>query len=112
MSNKKILIACEESQLAIENPQGIMSTAYKSPDQIIQPWMFGDPYDKRTCLWLKNLPELLTTKLVNPWRRVKIKAKKSIAEWYSNAKHSERAKIRSRTFPGVAEAMTQWGDFL
>lgn len=56
-------------RVAIENPVGIMSTIYREPDQIIQPYMFGDPYEKKTCLWLKGLPELKPTNLVEPESR-------------------------------------------
>lgn len=95
---------CDCDHVAIENPVGIMSTCWRKPDQIIQPWQFGDPFEKTTCLWLKNLPELKPTKIVEPPPRQKVKGGKSLPEWYSNAKHSDRARIRSKTFPGIAEA--------
>ena len=103
-------IAKNECQkIAIENPVGIMSSVWRKPDQIIQPYEFGDPFEKRTCLWLKGLPKLKATNIVEPPPRQKIKNGKSMPEWYSNAKHSDRAKIRSKTFPGVAQAMVdQW----
>ena len=103
-------IAKNECQkIAIENPVGIMSSVWRKPDQIIQPYEFGDPFEKRTCLWLKGLPKLKATNIVEPPPRQKIKGGKSMPEWYSNAKHSDRAKIRSKTFPGVAQAMVdQW----
>ena len=96
--------------IAIENPIGYMNTHYRKPDQIIQPYQFGDPFEKTTCLWLKNLPKLVPTNVVKPPPRQQVKGGKSLPEWYSNAKHSERAKIRSKTFPGIAKAIAeQWG---
>lgn len=89
---------CEK--IAIENPIGIMSTHYRKPDQIIQPWMFGQGETKATCLWLKNLPELKPTNIVEG-REHRI---------WKMAPGPERAKQRSKTFPGIAEAMAdQWG---
>ena len=105
-------------RIAIENPIGIMSTKYRKPDQIIQPWQFGDKYSKSTCLWLKNLPLLVPTKIVEKGEFIewidKNGKKKRQAKWFyealKNSKNaSERAKIRSKTFPGIANAMaTQW----
>ena len=105
-------------RIAIENPIGIMSTKYRKPDQIIQPWQFGDKYSKSTCLWLKNLPLLVPTKIVEKGEFVewidKNGKKKRQAKWFyealKNSKNAEeRAKIRSKTFPGIANAMaTQW----
>ena len=105
-------------KIAIENPIGIMSTKYRKPDQIIQPWQFGDKYSKSTCLWLKNLPLLVPTKIVEKGEFIefidKNGKKKRQAKWYyealKNSKNAaERAKIRSKTFPGIANAMaTQW----
>ena len=105
-------------KIAIENPIGIMSTKYRKPNQIIQPWQFGDKYSKSTCLWLKNLPLLVPTKIVEKGEFIefidKNGKKKRQAKWYyealKNSKNAaERAKIRSKTFPGIANAMaTQW----
>ena len=105
-------------KIAIENPIGIMSTKYRKPDQIIQPWQFGDKYSKSTCLWLKNMPLLVPTKIVEKGEFIefidKNGKKKRQAKWYyealRNSKNAaERAKIRSKTFPGIANAMaTQW----
>ena len=105
-------------KIAIENPIGIMSTKYRKPDQIIQPWQFGDKYSKSTCLWLKNLPLLVPTKIVEKGEFIefidKNGKKKRQAKWYyealKNSKNAaERSKIRSKTFPGIANAMaTQW----
>jgi hypothetical protein len=101
---------CE--RIAIENPVGIMSSRYRKPDQIIQPWMFGDPYQKSTCLWLKNLPTLTPTDIVERgefklWVDVKTGETKRQATWIYEAKSSVE---RSKTFPGIAKAMAQqWG---
>ena len=97
-------------KIAVENPIGVMSTSYRRPDQIIQPYMFGDPFEKKTCLWLKGLPKLVATNEVEPPARQQLKSGKSMPEWYSNAPKAERSKIRSKTFPGFAKAMAeQWG---
>lgn len=89
---------CEK--IAIENPIGIMSTHYRKPNQIIQPWMFGHGETKATCLWLKNLPELKPTNIVDG-REQRI---------WRMPPSPDRAKERSKTFPGIAKAMAeQWG---
>jgi hypothetical protein len=104
------LVSCPK--VAIENPVGIMSTYYKKPDQIIQPWQFGEPYTKTTCLWLKGLPKLVPTKIVDKGERIVFDSGKSMPKWYSDAFRvppEERARLRSRTFQGIAEAMaSQW----
>lgn len=100
-------------RIAIENPVGCMSTYYRKPDQIIQPYMFGDPFEKKTCLWLKGLPELKATNIVEPPPRKQFDSGNTMPSWYAEAWHlpkEERAKLRSKTFPGVAKAMAeQWG---
>ena len=100
-------------KIAIENPVGIMSTAYRKPNQIIQPYMFGDPYEKRTCLWLIGLPKLQPTNVVEPEPRIQYASGKTMPGWYANAwklPKEERAKLRSTTFDGIAQAMAeQWG---
>lgn len=102
---------CEK--IAIENPIGIMSTTYRKPDQIIQPWMFGDAFEKKTCLWLKGLPPLIPTNIVKPEERIKFESGKTMPKWYTdlwNLPKEERARERSKTFPGIAKAMAeQWG---
>lgn len=101
------------SKICIENPVGIINSCYKKPDQIIQPYMFGESAEKRTCLWLKELPKLLPTNVVLPPPRKQYKSGKSMPEWYAEAwklPKDERSKLRSMTFPGVAKAMAeQWG---
>ena len=101
---------CEK--IAIENPVGIMSSEWRKPNQIINPWQFGDAFEKKTCLWLKGLPELQPTNIVEIPPRKKFDSGKSMPSWYAEAWHlpkEERAKLRSKTFPGIAKAMAeQW----
>lgn len=111
-----MLANCDK--IAVENPIGIMSTIYRKPDQIIQPFQFGHHVRKATCLWLKNLPPLVPTDVVDPgeldengftiggaMRWATDENGKTIA-WND----PRTAKIRSKTFPGIARAMAeQWG---
>ena len=88
-------------KVAIENPIGIMSTKWRKPDQIIQPWQFGHTETKATCLWLKGLPLLQPTKLVQPL----------FHSVHREPPGPNRWKNRSRTFQGIADAMAeQWGN--
>lgn len=100
-------------KIAIENPVGVMSTSYRRPDQIIQPWMFGDAVEKKTCLWLKGLSKLTPTNVVTPPPRTEYESGKTMPAWYAEAwklPKEERSKVRSKTFPGFAKAMAeQWG---
>ena len=101
---------CE--RIAIENPVGIMSSEWRKPNQIINPWQFGDAFEKKTCLWLKGLPELTPTNIVEIPPRKKFDSGKSMPSWYAEAWHlpkEERAKLRSKTFPGIARAMAYQG---
>ena len=102
---------CEK--IAIENPIGYMSTAYKKPTQIIHPYMFGDPARKATCLWLKGLPKLIPTNIVEPIIIHYQNGKGTDNPWHMDTMKlspKERAKARSKTFPGIAKAMAeQWG---
>ena len=87
-------------KIAIENPVGIMSTVWRKPDQIVQPWMFGHGETKATCLWLKGLPLLTPTNIV---------AGREQRVW-KMPPSPDRAKLRSKTYPGIARAMAeQWG---
>lgn len=87
-------------QIAPENPKGVISTRIRKPDQIIQPWQFGHGETKATCLWLKNLPLLEPTNIVEG-RESRI---------HKMAPSKDRAKLRSITYRGVAEAMAErWG---
>ncbi len=101
-------------KICVENPIGIMSTKYRKPSQIIQPWMFGDKAQKSTCLWLKNLPLLVPTNIVEKGEFIEFVSKKGVKKrqpkWYfdalKNSKNaSERSKLRSKTFKGIAKAM-------
>ena len=100
-------------KIAIENPVGCMSTAWRKPDQIIHPYMFGDPARKATCLWLKGLPKLTPTDMVNPVIIHYQNGKGTDNPWHMETMKlppKERAKARSKTFPGIAKAMAeQWG---
>lgn len=87
-------------RIALENPIGCLSTHWRKPDQIIQPWMFGHGETKATCLWLKGLPLLQPTRVV-AGREARI---------HNMSPGPNRGKERSRTYPGIARAMaTQWG---
>ena len=87
---------------ALEHPISVISTVVRKPDQIIQPWQFGEPETKATCLWLKNLPKLEATKIIPMNER-----KHSV---WKEAPGPDRWKNRSRTFQGIADAMAdQWG---
>ena len=100
-------------KVVIENPVGCMSTYWRKPDQIIQPYMFGDSAEKKTCLWLKGVEPLKPTNEVAPPERVRFESGKSMPKWYADAWHlpkEERSRLRSQTFPGFALAMSeQWG---
>ena len=99
-------------KIAIENPVGIMSSVWRKPDQVIQPYLFGDEYTKTTCLWLKNLPRLVATNIVGKGNRTTFKSGKSHPTWYAEAiklPPAQRSAARSKTFPGIAAAMAdQW----
>jgi site-specific DNA-cytosine methylase len=117
--------------IAIENPVGIMSKNYMPPSQIIQPYYFGDKAQKTTCLWLKNLPKLYHNATPNlfddvithtdkgeffEWIDKKTGKIKRQALWYKESRNlnsEERSKVRSKTFPGIADAMAkQWSDYI
>ncbi len=92
-------VNCDCERVAIENPVGIMSTVWRKPDQIIQPWQFGHGEVKATCLWLRGLPPLIPTNIVDG-REPKV---------WKMSPSRERAKLRSKTFSGIAKAMAeQW----
>jgi len=99
---------CRALKVAIENPVGIMSTLWRKPDQIVQPWQFGHPESKTTCLWLTNLPLLVPTNVL---------PLPSSGRWINQTPSGqnklgpspERSMIRSRTYAGIAKAMAkQW----
>lgn len=93
--------------VAVENPIGIMSSTFRKPDQIVQPWMFGHPETKATCFWLRGLPKLEPTNVVD------VSANKAESQrLFYLPPSADRWKIRSKTFQGIADAMaTQWGSF-
>lgn len=99
-------------KIAIENPIGIMSSAWRKPNQIVNPYEFGDPFEKKTCLWLKGLPELTPTNIVEKPPRKQFESGKTMPAWYAELWHlppDERARARSKTFPGIANAIAeQW----
>lgn len=99
----KKLMNVDVKYIAMENPVGVLSTRYRKPNQTIQPWMFGHGETKATCLWLKNLPNLTPTNIVEG-REQRI----------FNLKNTpERAKLRSKTYAGIAEAIAkQWSDYV
>lgn len=94
-------------RIAIENPVGWMNTNYRKPDQIIQPYQFGDPYKKATCFWTKGLPNLVPTKVIP---MDKVNRTVGHGNWFDCPKGgTPRAKWRSKTFPGVSKAIAeQW----
>lgn len=109
------LMSAPIPKIAIENPVGIISTKIRKPDQIIQPYYFGDKFSKRTCLWLKGLPHLEATDVVEPdlvtyTRKDGSKTRFSVDYGGSGAGSGKR---RSVTYPGIAKAMAnQWGYLL
>ena len=91
---------CGVEKIAIENPIGIMSSTFRKPDQVIQPWMFGHGETKATCLWLKNLPKLIPTNIVDGRHQ----------RLHLLPPSKDRSKLRSITYSGIAQAMAeQWG---
>lgn len=105
---KFVYADCEH--IAIENPVGVISTRYRKPDQIIHPYFFGENFSKSTCLWLKNLPKLKATNMVDKGEFETFSSGKKMPKWYSdlfkNCKtQTERSLMRSKTFQGVAKAM-------
>ncbi|MES2864057.1 MAG: hypothetical protein V4666_08060 [Bacteroidota bacterium] len=102
------LVNCNIPKIAIENPRGVMSSRYRKPDQYIHPYQFGDPYQKLSGLWLKELPKLIPTNVVEPKKAPK---GKDNALWYETLllPEFERKRVRSKTFSGIAKAMAeQW----
>ena len=112
------LVNAPIGKIAIENPIGIMSRIYRKPDQIIQPWHYGDKAQKSTCIWLKNLPELIPTDIVEKGEFFEFTSKKGekkrMPMWYYKALQEaktpeQRRTLRSKTFQGIAKAMAfQW----
>lgn len=112
------MITADSPRVAVENPVGIMSTAYRKPDQIIHPYWFGERAEKKTCLWLKNLPLLIATDITDPGETNRFgQSMGATAHWATDERGKaiawndpRTAVIRSKTFPGIARAMAeQWG---
>ncbi len=94
------LYNCEIPLIAMENPVGVMSSEFRKPDQVLQPWMFGHGETKATCIWLKGLPKLKPTNIVEGREQ----------RLHYLPKTKDRAKLRSKTYSGIATAMAmQWG---
>lgn len=115
----KIYNSCDV--VCIENPTGFLNSNWRKPDQIINPFEFGDPFKKRTCLWLKGLPKLKHTNIVEPKYHYTSNSVRGGLRKDGTRKKAElpiykawdSAKERSKTFPGIAEAMAvQWSEFL
>ena len=110
----KALYDADIKHIAIENPVGLLSSRWRKPDQIVQPYMFGDEATKTTCLWLKNLPKLIPTNVVGKGERTVFTSGKSHPKWYADALKNaktkeERQTLRSKTFEGMANAFAnQW----
>jgi len=111
----RFLADADVKRIAIENPVGVMSSLWRKPDQSVQPYMFGDPYSKNTCLWLKGLHCLHPSKeTADHGERIYFESGKSQPKWYSDGmtktkSAQERQKWRSKTFPNVARAIAeQW----
>ncbi len=106
----RLLMNAPVKHIAIENPISVISSKIRKPDQIIQPWQFGDEAQKTTCLWLKNLPLLQHTEIVGKGEFYISPTGKKLPKWYSDNKSS---KSRSKTFMGIARAIaSQWGKYL
>ena len=105
----KRLMGCGIERWAIENPIGCISTRIRKPDQIIQPWQFGEDASKATCLWLHNLPPLKPTNVL-PGGRTARRANQTPSGQNKLGPSAERAMLRARTYQGIADAMAeQWG---
>jgi hypothetical protein len=112
----RALMAAPIPRYCIENPVSIISSAIRPPDQIVQPWQFGDPSVKTTCLWMRRLPGIFPTKVVEP-EYVQSGTGRTWSKWWWESslisrKDGARSRFRSRTFQGIADAMAeQWGIF-
>jgi len=101
-----LLLTAEIPKIALENPVGVISSRIRKPDQIIQPWQFGEDASKKTCLWLKNLPKLVSTDVIQK----KVYANQTPSGQNKLGPSPDRAKLRSITYMGIANAMAdQWG---
>ena len=106
----RLLLDAPIPRIALENPVSIISSRIRKPDQIIQPYEHGHEATKTTCLWLKGLPHLNPSHIVDKGARHVTKSGRSLPQWYNLPPIADRWKIRSATFPGIARAMAQqWG---
>lgn len=113
----EFVLALWESEIpkvSIENPQGWLGSNWGRPSQVIQPYHFGDPHQKTTCLWLKNLPILFATQNVGKPEPLAVRTRNGAyrpgQKYYVHWRDGKTAHDRSRTFPGIAKAMAeQWG---
>ncbi len=102
----KTLLEASIPKIYLENPVGVISSRIRKPEQIIQPWQFGEDASKKTCLWLKGLPLLKPTKIIEK----EIYANQTPSGQNKLGPSKERAFLRARTYPGIAKAMAeQWG---
>ena len=114
----RLLMDAPIERIAIENPVSVISSRIRKPDQIVQPYEYGHDVSKKTCLWLKNLPKLQPTQMVEP-RIVTTPSGKTAKRWGNQCSNygqdslppsPDRWKLRSVTYQGIADAMaTQWG---
>lgn len=103
-----VLMWAPIKRICLENPVGLASRFIRPPNQIIQPWQFGDEAQKTTCLWLVGLPPLQPTKIVDKGEMITYKSGRRMPKWYAEKRGDGHS--RSRTFPGIAAAMAeQWG---
>jgi hypothetical protein len=94
-----LLLSAPIPRICLENPEGKIGSAIRTHDQLIHPWQFGEPYEKKTCLWLKNLPCLQPTRIMQQREQ----------RCWRMGQSQHRSRERSRTYPGIARAMaTQW----
>lgn len=103
----RLLLAAPIARICLENPVGVIATRIRPSDQIVQPWWFGDPHTKTTCLWLKGLAPLVADRIVDKGARHVTKSGRSLPEWYNLPPSPDRARIRSTTFPGFARALAE-----
>lgn len=112
----QLLMDAPIKYIAIENPISVISSEIRKPDQIIHPYMFGDQASKATCLWLKNLPLLIPTNIVDKGDVTTFASGKKMQTWIAKSyskSTEERRRLRSKTFEGIANAIVdQWGYFI
>ena len=109
----RYLLDAPVPRIAIENPVSVISTRIRKASQYVQPYEYGDSYSKKTGLWLKNLPLLQSTNLVDKGEMVTFSSGRTMPKWYADAfrlPKEQRWRVRSRFSPGIAKAMAeQWG---